>query len=294
MREKRNCKIIQDLLPNYIEKLTNEETDKFIEEHLNECEECRRTFENMQKEIELSETKRNGKEINYIKKFNRKFVVLRNIVIIVLIILLIYLGSVFRKFFIIKSLQKKVDENARITDYHVTVFYPSGYTEYFRKDDRMVVMGYSRDGSNTSECIIYYKDGKVNTYMEDSDGKRAVLNIKGGEIDSILEYNISNAFVSSYGFIDKENNLELFLLSSRLKIGEGQGGTSVDCYIIDNSAYVMDYDAKYQIFIDKKTGLRMKDSEGYSYKYDFNPVAEVIFEEPDISEYEIITPTWLD
>ena len=37
MKEKRDCKIIQDLLPNYIEKLTNEETNNFIEEHLKEC-----------------------------------------------------------------------------------------------------------------------------------------------------------------------------------------------------------------------------------------------------------------
>lgn len=292
--EKRNCKIIQDLLPNYIEKLTNEETNKFIEEHLNECEECKKTFENMQKEIELNETKRNGKEINYIKKFNRKFVLLRNIVIVVLIILLIYLGTIFRKFFIIKSLQKKVDENAKITDYHVTDFNSSGYIEYFRKDDRMVVIIHNEDENGISEQIYYYKDGKVNIYIEDSEGKRAILNLRGDEIYSVLEYDIPNAFVSSYGFTDKDNNLELFLLSSKLKIGEGQGGTAVDCYIIDNSAYVMDYDAKYQIFIDKETGLRMKDSEGHFYKYDFNPVAEVIFEEPDISEYEIITPTWLD
>ena len=37
MNENKDCKIVQDLLPNYIEKLTNEETNKYIEEHLNEC-----------------------------------------------------------------------------------------------------------------------------------------------------------------------------------------------------------------------------------------------------------------
>ena len=29
MKEKRDCKIVQDLLPNYIEKLTNEESNIF-------------------------------------------------------------------------------------------------------------------------------------------------------------------------------------------------------------------------------------------------------------------------
>ena len=32
------CKIVTDLLPNYIENLTSEDTNKFIEEHLNSCE----------------------------------------------------------------------------------------------------------------------------------------------------------------------------------------------------------------------------------------------------------------
>ena len=40
MKEKRDCKLVLDLLPNYIEKLTNEETNNFIEEHLKGCEEC--------------------------------------------------------------------------------------------------------------------------------------------------------------------------------------------------------------------------------------------------------------
>ena len=37
----KNCKIVQDLLPNYIEKLTSDETNIFIEKHLKECEDCK-------------------------------------------------------------------------------------------------------------------------------------------------------------------------------------------------------------------------------------------------------------
>ena len=47
MKEIRNCKIVQDLLPNYIDGLTNEETNVFIENHLKECSECKKTFENI-------------------------------------------------------------------------------------------------------------------------------------------------------------------------------------------------------------------------------------------------------
>ena len=43
MKEIRNCKIVQDLLPNYIDGLTNEETNLFIENHLKECSVCKKT-----------------------------------------------------------------------------------------------------------------------------------------------------------------------------------------------------------------------------------------------------------
>ena len=36
---KKECKIVQDLLPSYVDKLTNEETNQYIEEHLKECKE---------------------------------------------------------------------------------------------------------------------------------------------------------------------------------------------------------------------------------------------------------------
>ena len=53
MDKKKECKIVQDLLPNYIDKLTNEETNTFIEEHLKECDNCNKILADMQKNIEL-------------------------------------------------------------------------------------------------------------------------------------------------------------------------------------------------------------------------------------------------
>ena len=67
MKEKRDCKIVQDLLPNYIENLTNEETNRFIEEHLKECPECQKVLENMKKELKDSINNLNSFDI-YIRK----------------------------------------------------------------------------------------------------------------------------------------------------------------------------------------------------------------------------------
>lgn len=35
-----NCSLVRDLLPNYVEHLTSQETNEFIVEHLNGCREC--------------------------------------------------------------------------------------------------------------------------------------------------------------------------------------------------------------------------------------------------------------
>ena len=47
MKERKECKIIQDLLPNYVEKLTNEETNTYIAEHLSQCEDCKKISDSM-------------------------------------------------------------------------------------------------------------------------------------------------------------------------------------------------------------------------------------------------------
>ncbi|MFR5683809.1 MAG: hypothetical protein ACLUD1_07125 [Clostridia bacterium] len=47
------CIIIQDLLPNYIEKLTSDETKQYSKEHLKRCQKCQKILKNMKEKIEL-------------------------------------------------------------------------------------------------------------------------------------------------------------------------------------------------------------------------------------------------
>ena len=53
MKEKKDCKIVQDLLPNYIDKLTSNETNQYIEEHINDCKDCKKILDAMQKDIQI-------------------------------------------------------------------------------------------------------------------------------------------------------------------------------------------------------------------------------------------------
>lgn len=44
---KMECEVIQDLLPLYVEKIASEQSEALVEEHLKECEACKRKYEEM-------------------------------------------------------------------------------------------------------------------------------------------------------------------------------------------------------------------------------------------------------
>lgn len=70
-----SCNIIRDLLPLYIEGLTSEESNKFIEEHVKECKDCSKLLEEM-KEDTIADSKHDSTNVekndvitfNFLKK----------------------------------------------------------------------------------------------------------------------------------------------------------------------------------------------------------------------------------
>ena len=137
MKDKKYCKVVQDLLPNYIENLTNEETNLFIEEHLKECSECKEIYENMKAQLSGEEEKANKKEVNYLKKYNIK---LRIFMGIVLAIVLIFVVGFVRKLVVFKDLQNKLEPYKNATNYFMKqTDYSEGQlyiTQKFQKDDK--------------------------------------------------------------------------------------------------------------------------------------------------------------
>lgn len=93
----RDCKIVQDLLPNYIENLTDEVTNEYIEEHIATCEECAKVLKNMNGEMKLEQINQD-KEIKYLKAIRRR--VKRTIAIVSLLVIIIascVVGYVYNK-----------------------------------------------------------------------------------------------------------------------------------------------------------------------------------------------------
>lgn len=139
MENKENCKIIKDLLPSYIDELTSEETQKYIETHLEECNECKETLENMKKNLENENKEVTNKSIKYAKKYNKK--IKKLIAIILILILTICMVTFVRNAIILIGLKRNWDKQ----DYNFNNYH-------------MIWSHHSYD--QTSVFEIYYKDGK--------------------------------------------------------------------------------------------------------------------------------------
>ena len=42
-----NCNIVKDLIPLYIDGCCSEESEKVVEEHIGDCDDCKRLLEDM-------------------------------------------------------------------------------------------------------------------------------------------------------------------------------------------------------------------------------------------------------
>jgi hypothetical protein len=67
MKQELDCMIVQDLLPNYIEKLTSDVTNHAVEEHISSCEQCNELLNIMNAEITTKKTVPK-RELKFLKK----------------------------------------------------------------------------------------------------------------------------------------------------------------------------------------------------------------------------------
>lgn len=284
MKEIKDCKIVQDLLPSYIESLTNEETNKYIEEHLKECDGCKKILENMQKELKINSEKRDEREVKYIKKFSKKMRILKIILLAILIIFVINTG---RNMIIISNLNNKADNHTKYSNYHKK-------TTNFTGDGLVIIDTYYKDGKTATflrrvkeeqtNKILAYQSGEItNMYYQTGDDKKAQLNQK-------------NAFLATniFNYLESNNILEILVRSVTTNI-KTVNCNGKDCYLItdyfSSNILMSKNDGAY---IDKETGLiiRMTMSGDSTdtvtdYAYEFDTVTDDIFIEPDISEYKI-------
>lgn len=257
MNTNKKCKLIQDLLPNYIERMTSEETNQFIEKHLNECNECDNVYKNMNKELCIKEKKIDEKKINIFKKINTEMKILKVIILIIIIILLgIFIVKIvnINK---IESLSEKINYN---NYYERIVETTEKYTkriEYYQNNDNFIIISTKINKDNIIEKIIEYKyNGKEYRYIEKNG--QEIVNEGEIHIEPLEQYQFLNRnFIGNIGLALTPGTLRNITLHNKT------------CYLLKVENYLN--------FIDKETGLTIKEinianNSVIDYTYSFGNV----------------------
>lgn len=303
-KDKRECKIVQDLLPSYIENLTTKETKVYIEEHLEKCQSCKQVLERMKQDFNLNITKKDNREVKYIKKFNKKINILKLIISLILVVFIILTA---RKVVIISSLSKNAENTINTSNYHTVTYsyYLEDYskTEVFSLGDKKKIIATQRKDNGINKITIF---ARKNESSSENDKKyianiyREVKDEKDGKIEKVVNLNQEiEIFVNPQNVTKTENYLQLFVYSILSSVKDTTFNGE-ECYYISNFKSVNN-NLEEGMYINKSTGLTIssiayeyKNSDGTrgrvptsDYIYEFNEVKEEEFVEPNIDEYKV-------
>lgn len=156
---KISCNIIGDLLPLYVDGAVSEDTKKLVEEHLAECEECKKAAEDMGKELVLPvhETVR-AAETSFLQKMKKTWQKrrIRTAVISVAVTAGVILGS-YMALTIPQWIipYKPVDFSVAVEDGVVCVYYTG---------KGRINCSYGYDGED--EFFLYFTQSPWSAYVE--------------------------------------------------------------------------------------------------------------------------------
>ena len=269
MKEKKECNVVQDLFPNYIEGLTTKATNEFIEEHIKDCTECQSVLKNMKDELTINKQKRDGREVEYIKKYNKKMKIWKKLALIVFAIFVIYAISVVYKLSILNKIAEKNKESNNIENYYFYSIANDTLMEYFKKDG-IIKMNMRQARGNAS--ITFWKDSHTGEQLIFMNETKLYDKAEGG----ILESTPSSMFAS----LDFSSNI-IMALHPFVFIGT-QKYNDIECYNIK-------FNTVYEV-ISKDKGLLLYSNEENNMRniqYKFNTVTDDDVAKPNLSEYTL-------
>lgn len=297
----KECKIICDLLPSYIDELTTEDTNQYIQQHLGNCRDCKQVLEEMKKDFKTNIIKKDTREVKYIKKYNMKMKILK---FILLGILLIFLFSYIRKVIILVGLNNKSNEYTNSSNFYMkTINFTSAAEimttlENYKKDGKYIRKIKSLSESSKVSTTEYYNGENLNVYneieLEKKDGEYVLRKTASLNSDKHVIYEPIIPNVIDIRHPIRFIEMPIFSTISSEKCN------GKDCYRIVLYSFGDNDGTIY--YIEKETGLLLRsigvssmyakvDGEKYDmitdYQYEFNVVIEEDFIEPDIMEYDI-------
>ena len=69
MKTNLDCCVVRDLLPSYLEELTETETSAMVREHIEHCAACRQLEEDMRRQVPIE--KRPQRALRFLKRVKR-------------------------------------------------------------------------------------------------------------------------------------------------------------------------------------------------------------------------------
>lgn len=259
MEKKQNCKIIKELLPNYIDGLTSEEVTKLIEEHLAECEECKKAYESMKSDINIVQSKNDEKKVKAFKKVNKKMRILKSIIfIIIMIYVIIYIKNLVYLNRIVDLAESNDFSNCYQKTIHTTGKNSCYIEECYQNNANIIYISTSisvdKEISRTIEAEF---NGRYFKYHEEN-GVDKTSEWLSTEVPPIM----------TWDFVNKFGNPGLALIPGVVKKLEFN---QKDCYLVDMKTQMH--------FIDGENGMEIKkifltDNNVYDFEYSFGTVTD--------------------
>mgnify|MGYP001624069821 CR=1 FL=1 len=258
-KNKETCFLIRDLLPSFIDGITSKETNKIVEEHLQECTECKNSYEDMEKELNISETLETKKKIKIFKKINHK---IRTLQIIILIILVFLFGTVLTKFTTLNKIETMA-ENINYNNYYEKIVETADkYTtqiEYYQNNNNLIILLTRIYNNNDIFKSVEYKYNGQEYRYSNMNGE---VNLTEGyaPVEPLTQLQFLNK--SLFG------NIGISLMPGSLR----------NITLNDKNCYLLKVE-NYLNFIDKDTGLTIKEinianNSVIDYSYSFDSVTD--------------------
>lgn len=212
--------------------------------------------------------------------------VVKLVLLIFLVIVLVIIVYLVRNFYIINSLQNKLDLVSDKSNYHINqrTTQASSYMilDMYKTTEKSKLIEHriSLDDFSSIENITIFNDN-VTTYTNFGESKSVNTNSTVQEIEINNPYKLYTK--------ESESNILVELMKTYIKSTTYNGK---DCYLISNSMFS-------NMYVDKENGLLLKIHNGTStlengekyqvettYYYEFDTVTEENVIEPNIEEYK--------
>lgn len=305
---KKECNIVRDLLPNLIENLITDDSKQFVENHINNCSECKDILETLQSDKlkqNIDSNENEQIEINHLKKYKKKMSLVKtllfsliSIITIILIVLCICLVKSIRIYNIKRTAYEKAKEleisnNVSIQEVYHTVSYVNNMNSYCfstssYKDGKLKLSRKSIVNNVIDRDYSYYTEIGSNKRIEIDNMSKTLTN-------ATYNYTFDNPSqigLTTNANIDTSYHVNLFIGVCFNWFTDIKTNTynNIECYVLRDG----NSDEYTEVWIDKNSMIPIRTIVKFEKQYTeiiysvyTNNLSDKDFEIPNTDSYTI-------